>query len=230
MKLLSIRSVGSAVVAWGAICATSMTLWAVDATMSASPAGATSPSMGGGTAGGNLSSQDAQFLNDLAKNNAMQITIGFLAIEKGSTDDVKKFGRDLIDSRIKSNKNLMELASRKNLFIPLGQMEMKNDQINQISQQPGAEFDKAFIKLVISENAKAQSNLQRYLSQVQDKDTRDFANQNLSDVGDRLSDARDLGGNLGLAAQDLNPTLPPVGEESTPIESPTATPSGGESK
>ncbi|MEI6350500.1 MAG: DUF4142 domain-containing protein [Verrucomicrobiota bacterium] len=197
------------------------TLWATEAATSPSITSGGSPAQMGSPAGSTVNQQDTKFLNDIAKANATQIAYGFLAIEKGSTDNVKKFGRDLIDNRVKSTKNLMELASRKNMFIPLADvMKQNTDQLNQLGQQPGAEFDKALIKTVISDNAKMQANLQRYLSQVQDTDLRDFANQCLSDVGDRLSDARDLGSNLGIAAQDLNPTLPPVAEEPTAMPAP----------
>ena len=221
MKFLNIGSLRTGALALGATCAASATLWATDASTSPSITSGGSPSQMGGSPGSALRQQDIQFLNELARNNATQIAYGFLAIEKGSTDDVKKFGRDLIDNRIKSTKNLMEIASRKNVFIPLGDaMRQSNDQLNQLGQQPGSEFDKALVKAVIADNARLQANLQRFLSQVQDKDLRDFANQTLSDTGDRLSDARDLGGNIGVAAQDLNPTLPPVAEEPTAMPTP----------
>ena len=154
--------------------------------------------------------------------------LGFLAINKGTTDDVKNFGRKLINNRVQQNAALMELASRKGVSVSIDQIMPTTPALAQLSQQSGAEFDKGIVKAVLNSEAKMQSTLQRYVGQVLDEDLREFANADLSDVRNRLSDARNLGSTKGLASQELNASLPAVGEEPgsmpTPAE-PTPNPS-----
>jgi len=158
-----------------------------------------------------LSHEEVQFLNDAVKRSMREIALGFMAIEKGATDDIKEFGRQLIDTHVKNTKDLMEIASRKQVLIPMDQIKLPDKDLKNLAQQPGGAFDKAFVRLVIYDQTAAQASLQQFLSQVQDKTVRNLANQFLSDTSDHLSDARDLGGELGLAQEDLNPP-PPVGE------------------
>lgn len=162
--------------------------------------------------------QDVQFFNDMAGFEFRQIALGALAIEKGSTDDIKDYGRHLIESHVNSLQRLMDLSSRKDVFIPLDQIKPPVDQLAQLGQKSGSEFDRAFIIAAINDETTTQIGLQRFLEQVQDIDIRDFANHLLSNASDRLSDARALGGNLGIASREMNP--PPVAEQTAPESTP----------
>jgi len=183
-----------------------------------------------------LSHDEVEFLNNAVKQSMGQIALGFMAIEKGATDDVKEFGRQLIDSHVKNTKDLMEIASQKQVFIPMDQIKLPDNDLKALAQQPGSNFDKAFVRLVIANQSTFQTNLNRFLSQVQDKNVRNLANQFLSDTTDHLSDARDLGSEVGLAQEELNPP-PPVAEppQGTPLwgspnPSEQSTPPGTEQK
>jgi len=158
-----------------------------------------------------LTHDEVQFLNDAVKRSMGEIALGFMAVEKGATDDLKEFGRQLIDTHVKNTKDLMEIASRKQIFIPMDQIKLPDTELKKLAQQPGGAFDKTFVRIVISDQTGSQAALQQFLSRVQDKDVRNLANQFLSDSSDHLADARDLGGELGLAQEELNPP-PPVGE------------------
>jgi putative membrane protein len=213
----------------------SMTAWGMDtsasgsnppgaAAQSPSPASMASPAQTPGgaitatsspTSATSLTHDEVQFLNDSIKRNLNEIALGFIAIEKGASDDIKEYGRQIIDSHVKDTKDLMELASRKQIFIPLDQIKLPDKDLKSLAQQPGAAFDKAFVRLVVNDQNASQAGLQQFLSQVQDKDVRNLANQMLSNLTDHLSDARDLGGELGIAQEELNPP-PPVGEPPIP--------------
>jgi len=187
-----------------------------NAAQSPSPASMASPAQVAAqssptTSNTSLTHDEVQFLNDAVKRSMGQVALGLMAIEKGATDDVKEFGRQLIDSHIKNTKDLMEIASQKQVFIPLDQIKLPDNELKTLAQQPGGDFDKNFVKIAIADQTIFQTNLHQFLSQVQDKNVRNLANQFLSDTTDHLSDARDLGGELGLAQEELNPP-PPVAE------------------
>ena len=166
------------------------------------------------------SAQDAnsQFFTDCARSDLAQIVIGALAIEKGTTDDVKSYGRTLIDNHSKALKELMDLASRKRAFVTLGQgQKLIPSGLAQIEQQSGTDFDKAVLMAAVSNENRAQAALQQFSQQGnQDADIRDFSSSRMSNINDRLSDSRNLAGKLGIAADQLGAGPSPVGEQGTP--------------
>jgi len=211
----------------------------VNTAQSPSPASMASPAQplaqNSPTSTTSLTHEEVQFLNDAVKRSMDAIALGLMAVEKGANDDIKEFGRQLIETHVKDTEDLMEIASRKQVFIPMDQIKLPDKDLKSLAQQPGGGFDKAFVRIIIYDQTAMQAGLQQFLSsQVQDKAVRNLANQFLSDASDHLSDARDLGGELGLAQQELNPP-PPVGEapQVTPSwESPNpknqqSTPPGG---
>jgi putative membrane protein len=154
--------------------------------------------------------ESAQFVERAAKADMAQISLGLLAIEKAASDRVKDYGRQLIDTHIKSIKDLMELASEKNVFIPIDPALLPQDELNQLAQKPGSEFDKAFVRAAITGQVKTQADLQQFIGRAKDENVRIFAEKMFSNVNKQVSDTRELGNKLGMASEELNP--PAVGE------------------
>jgi len=181
-----------------------------------SPAQPSSSATGSRSAGATESTATAgqnervQFVERAAKADMAQISLGLLAIEKAGSDRVKDYGRELIDTHIKSIKDVMELASEKNVFIPINPALLPQDELNQLAQKPGSEFDKAFVRAAVAGQVKTQADLQQLIGQAKDENVRSFADKMLSNVNKQLSDSRQLGNKLGMASEELNP--PAVGE------------------
>lgn len=140
-----------------------------------------------------LSEAEGQYLRSLAKSNLTELAIGFLAIEKGASDAVKKHADEMIENHVKSMKQLLELASRHDLFVPL---EVDSDMVQELTLQSGATFDPAYAAAAQKINQEAINDLNGVLSQITDDKVKSFAKDDLDDDKKHLKDAQDLAAKL----------------------------------
>ena len=58
-----------------------------------------------------LSSGDEKFVKEAAQGGMMEVELGRLAADKAASDDVKQFGKRMVDDHSKANDELMTLAN-----------------------------------------------------------------------------------------------------------------------
>lgn len=158
-----------------------------------------------------LKPEELQFFQKSADANINGIALGYLAIEKGASDTIKDLGRKMVDSNAKANKDLMDLANRKKVFIQISQLRPNEQEVASLSKVGGADFDKQFLKTNYAVHNQDKNELQQFLGKVSDSDLRKYAQDQLDAVNDRLSDMEDKASDIGLTAQQLR-AVPPVGE------------------
>jgi len=157
-----------------------------------------------------LTHQDIQFIQQAVEKNLEGTLLGLLGIQKGSTSDVKKYGDKLVDESIKANKDLMELANKKHVLIPMDQLKLPTEELNRLSKQEGKEFDAALVMTLFNEGQARQSQLQQSLAGIQDREIRSLADKMLAATGHHLTEAKKLGTKVGIDEKSLE--TPPVGE------------------
>jgi len=155
--------------------------------------------------------ESVRIIQETAQENFAGIALGLLAIEKSPDEAVRIHARVWIDDCVKLNKELMELARRKGILVPLAQIRLPREELASLAGQSGLEFEKAFALAAVNRDIQAETALRRFLAEPGDEEIRDFARQALADLGPRLENARQLGRKAGLAERQLNP--PPVGEK-----------------
>ena len=171
--------------------------------------GTATPAPKGAKATTPLAHEDVQFIQQAAENHMGELVLGFIALEKGKADEVKKHGHHLVDQAVKANKKLMEIAGEKNVFIPIDQLKLPTEELTLLTEKEGPEFDGAFITALLNDGTRFQGQLQSALGRLQDSDLKDLADGMLSRLNEGLSQARDL-------AQTLGVKTPPVGEPPLP--------------
>src|SRR5437016_9870256 len=60
-----------------------------------------------------MASKDTKFIRNAASGGQLEVDLGKLAADKGSSDDVKKFGQKMADDHSKANDELKQLATDK---------------------------------------------------------------------------------------------------------------------
>jgi putative membrane protein len=78
---------------------------------------------GGGSAGG----ADVKFVNMAARDGEAEVILGKLAAEKASSEDVKKFGQQMVDDHTKANEELKSIATSKNIDLEKSQVRCMNN-------------------------------------------------------------------------------------------------------
>jgi putative membrane protein len=95
---------------------------------------------------------DKKFVKDAAIGGLIEVELGKLAADKGSSDAVKQFGQHVVETQTKTNEQLKDAAARAGYSIPESLDTKHHGRVDKLAKLSGAEFDKAYIKDQVKEN------------------------------------------------------------------------------
>ena len=140
----------------------------------------------------NLSSQDRNFVMDAAMGGLLEVELGRVAAQKGMSDAVKQFGQRMVDDHSKANTELMTLASGKGITLPTALDEKHQKDVTKLSAMSGAEFDRAYSKMMLSDHNKDVSEFEKQSTKGTDTDLKAFASKTLPTLQEHLQMAKTL--------------------------------------
>lgn len=138
---------------------------------------------------------DEQFITRAAQGGLMEVEVGKLAQEKGSSNEVKEYGKKLEQDHAKANEQLKHLAETKNVPMPtdMGAEKAALDKLRALS---GDQFDKAFLKMAVKDHKKDISAFQKESTDAMDSDVKEFASKTLPTLQEHLKEAEGLRGSM----------------------------------
>ena len=122
--------------------------------------------------------RDRDFVRDVAVMNRVEVDMGRLATEHGSTDAVKKFAQLMIDDHTKALDALRKVASQHNLEIPAQADDKHRHKQDELAKKQGLDFDKAYCDEMVDahedlvdklESRIDKANLAEYKAQIRDR-------------------------------------------------------------
>ena len=151
-----------------------------------------------------MSSQDRDFVMDAAMGGMLEVELGRVAAQRGTNEAVKQFGQRMVDDHGQANQELMSLASSKGLTLPTALDEKQQQQVTKLSAMSGAEFDRAYAKLMLKDHEKDVKEFERQSTKGGDPDLRAFATKTLPTLQQHLELARTLPGNESGGGSNSN--------------------------
>ena len=146
--------------------------------------------MGQGAA---LSSSDRKFVMEAALSGMAEVELGRLAVERGASAAVKQFGQRMVDDHTRANEELMQLVSGLGITAPALDAKHRAP-ISKLSRLSGAEFDRAYIKQMVTDHQKAVSLFQREAGRGGHAGLKSFAAGKLPALQEHLRMAREMSG------------------------------------
>ena len=138
-----------------------------------------------------LSSSDESFLRKAAAGGAAEVELGNLAKDKATDPDVKQFAEKMVTDHTKANDELKRLAEKKGVAISDMPDSKSKREMDRLSKLSGADFDKAYAKLMVSDHEKDVSEFQKESKDARDPEVRDFASRTLPTLQDHLRMAQE---------------------------------------
>lgn len=135
---------------------------------------------------------DTKFMKEAAEGGMVEVALGQLAVEKGSSGDVKKFGQRMVDGHSKANDELKQLASQKNVDLPQDLSAKDKTTKAMLEKLSGEQFDQAYIKDMVKDHKKDVADFRRESKSAQDPDVKKFATQTLPTLEDHLKQAESI--------------------------------------
>jgi len=132
------------------------------------------------------------FAKHAAEGGMAEVKMGQLAQEKGSSQAVKDFGKRMVDDHNKANNQLKQAASKASIDLPSDVGGKDKSEYDRLSKLSGAEFDRAYARMMVSDHNKDVSEFQREANNGKDSDLKNFASSTLPTLQDHLKQARDM--------------------------------------
>lgn len=119
--------------------------------------------------------EDAKnFAEDAAKGGMMEVQLGNVAENNASSQAVKDFGRMMVDDHSRINNQLKDLASKKNVTLPTAVSNDQQKDIDKLSKETGANFDKDYVAMMIKDHEKDIADFKKAGEKIKDPDFKDF--------------------------------------------------------
>lgn len=159
------------------------------------------------TAAAAVNADDRKFMMEAATGGMMEVELGRLAAQQGSSDAVKKFGQRMIDDHSKANEELMQLASTKGVTLPTELDAKHKNEVTKLSKMTGADFDRAYSKMMLSDHVKDVAEFEKQSTKANDADLRAFTAKTLPTLQEHLQLAKAMNATTG-GPKNSNPNRP----------------------
>ncbi|HZT37688.1 MAG TPA: DUF4142 domain-containing protein [Bryobacteraceae bacterium] len=153
-----------------------------------------------------LNSADSKFVAEAAQGGMAEVELGRLAAQKAQSDDVKKFGQRMVDDHTKANDQLKQIAAQKDVTLPSDVGSRNRAAIDRLSKLSGADFDRAYMRLMVRDHRKDVSEFQKEANNGKDADVKNFASSTLPTLQDHLKEAERIAGEAGAHSADRRKT------------------------
>jgi len=145
----------------------------------------------------NPNALDADFAMMAAMGGMAEIEWAKLAMEKSTNKNVQKYAKKMVKDHTKANKNLMKVASKKNMTLPTTMSPEQMQVMNSLQAASGAEFDRMYVQMSgVDAHQKMVALYQNQASSGTDAELKEFAAKTLPTVQMHLQMAQDMSGNM----------------------------------
>jgi putative membrane protein len=136
-------------------------------------------------------STDRKFVQDTALGGLEEIALGKLAAQKAASDQVRRLGQRMADDQGQASEVLKVLAQAKGVTLPASLDAKQQKEIERLQKLSGADFDRAYMKLVVEDHQKDIREFRKQAQRGVDAEIKSFAATTLPKLHDHLAMARD---------------------------------------
>lgn len=134
---------------------------------------------------------DEDFAMKAAKGGMMEVELGRMASEKASNPAVKSFGQRMVTDHSKAGDKLKGIAVKKGFTLPAEIDAEQKAEMEKLSQTTGADFDRAYMNMMVADHEKDVSEFQSEATSGQDPQLKAFAAATLPTLREHLRLARE---------------------------------------
>jgi len=137
---------------------------------------------GGQTSPTSLSSRDRTFVMQAGQLSMMEVELGRLAQQRGSSAGVKQYGQEMVEEHTRANQELMQLVMQKQVELPTEMSTQNTAMIDRLSGLSGRSFDAAYKQAMIDSHNQAIALFQAQSQQGQDPQLKAWAAEKLPNL------------------------------------------------
>lgn len=135
---------------------------------------------------------DQSFARRATEIGITEVKLGQLAEDKGSSKEVKDFGKQMVDDYTKTNQQLEKDVDKQKVILPKDTTKSEQMAYDRLSKLSGAAFDRAYARDMVTYHKADVTQFQRESEHGQSEWTKGFASSNLPTLRDRVSKAEKM--------------------------------------
>jgi len=132
----------------------------------------------------------SDFMVKAADGGMEEVQMGKLANEKATNQRVKNFGQMMVEDHSKAGDELKSLASQKNVTLPASMGDDHNKDMQDLNKKKGKDFDKSYMKMMVSDHEKDISEFEKAAKNATDADLKAWAEKTLPVLRKHLDSAK----------------------------------------
>lgn len=140
---------------------------------------------------------DKEFVAEAASGGMAEVKLGQLAADQGNSDDVRKFGKRMVDDHSMANKQLLTLLDKKGMAAPKELSKKHQEAFNHLSKLKGPEFDRAYMKHMVEDHKEDVALFESMSKSGSDPDLKTFATKTLPTLQEHLKLAEQIYDKVG---------------------------------
>ena len=139
---------------------------------------------------------DAEFMHQVVRDGLTEIKAGDIARGRARREDVKKFARSMADDHADVTKNLLTLADRMNMKMPI---DIGDQQafIDGLKAKKDDDFDRTYVAATVTSHEKCVAMFEKFARTTQNADLKAYADNTLPGLRAHLKNAQALLAALG---------------------------------
>ena len=126
-------------------------------------------------AANSVSEVDTMFVLKAAQGGMTEVQLGQLAADKGTSQNVKDFGAEMVTDHGNANTQLKSLASSKEISIPEKLDSKHQAMVNDLAGLSATAFDKAYVEAMVVAHMKDNALFSKETMSGQDAEIKAFA-------------------------------------------------------
>jgi putative membrane protein len=142
--------------------------------------------------GQEISGDDAKFAVKAAAGGLAEVELGKLAQEKGSSQEIKKFGAMMVKDHSAANAELAELAKNKHIVLPETIDEKTTKLKDKLNTKTGQDFDRAYVEAMVADHKEDTAAFVRAIKVVKYPEMTAFAKKTLPVLKMHLAEAEKI--------------------------------------
>ena len=135
---------------------------------------------------------DSDFVMKAAQGGMEEVELGRMASTQAASADVKQFGQRMVTDHSKANDELKTAAQKGGAMVPTEMSKKQEADKARLAKLNGAEFDKAYMKMMVSDHKEDVAEFEKEAKSGQDADVKAFASKTLPTLKEHLSMAQDV--------------------------------------
>ncbi|MFS8082546.1 MAG: DUF4142 domain-containing protein [Ginsengibacter sp.] len=123
----------------------------------------------------NVDADTKDFMEKAAQGGMMEVALGNDVANKANSQDVKDFGKMMVDDHTMLNNKMKDMATHKNVMLPAAVSADQQKEMDELNKKTGKDWDKSYVKMMVNDHKKDIADFKKAASNLKDADVSQFA-------------------------------------------------------